>query len=315
LLIFSCLICLIRAGYQYEYWLFSTSCSGNPFISYRAEGDCGLSTQSDANEERYVKITLELGTGDYTIYEYKDKGCTDQARQPFKIKSNELDKCISENALSSYRFKIFFVCFPGDSNVLLSNNQNVKLTDLKVGQSVASYGGNTQSFSEVYTFLDYQKEVYLDFLELHYLEDNGKSGKMALSFEHLILAKRSGPANFVQAKDVRIGDYIFKNFNGTVSPVIVSDITVGKYKGAIAPATMDGTVIVNDIVVSSYAVISHNVGHAVMAPLRLAYKISPSLVTSNTNGMNPYAQFFYDRFSNWITNPLSIYASHSLDSN
>jgi hypothetical protein len=311
LLLLSLLFFTIQAGYQYEFWLFSDSCSGNPTYSYKSEGDCGISDKSDSSSNtKYVKVTYELGTGDYTVYEYNDKDCKDENRN-FKIKNNELDKCI-KNLISSYKFKLFFVCFAGQSKVLLDNNEKVQLSDLEVGQSIASYGGG---FSEVYTFLDYQNDIYLDFLEIHYLEENGKTGKIALSHEHLILASRKGDAQYVLAKEVKMGDYIYKSNNGSVIPVIVSKISVGKYKGAIAPATMDGTVIVDDIVVSSYAGISHNVAHTIFAPLRLAYKISPSLVSTDLSGMHPYAKVLYDTFSNWVQHPHPTFAPFSLESN
>jgi len=118
------------------------------------------------------------------------------------------------------------------------------------------------------------------------------------------------------AKDVKVGDYIFKqSTNGSVSPVIVNTVAIKQYKGALAPATMDGTVVVNDIVVSSYAAVSHNLAHAIFAPLRLAYKISPSLVSSDVSGMHPYAQYLFDTFSYWVQHPHYIYAPYSLESN
>jgi len=298
----------IKAGYQYQFWLIGTNCPGNPTYSYSADGNCGIASGSNS----YVKVTYEIGTGDYDVYEYSDQQCTQQTNN-FQISNNELNTCIAY-LFSSYKFQIFFVCFPGESEVLTSDNQRVQLSDLKVGQSIATYGGSNSTFSEVYTFLDYQKDIYLDFLELHYFEEDGKEGKMALSHEHLILAKRTGDAKFVQAKDVKVGDFIFKNIQGSITPVIVSSITIGKYKGAFAPATLDGTVIVNDIVVSSYAVISHSVAHAFMAPLRLAYYISPSLFSGEINGMHPYAKFLYDRLSNLVQQPYHIYSAHTLDS-
>jgi len=308
-LIINLLILLCQAGYQYELWLLKTSCEGEPSYSYKAEGNCGLSSGS----KKYVKVTYEVGTGDYFVYEYSDEGCTSETAH-FKIKKDELDKCIS-SFLSSYKFKIFFVCFPGESQVMLENNKRVKLNELKVGESISTYGGNTPSFSEVYTFLDYETDIYLDFLELHYLEESGKQGKIALTHEHLIMAKRFGEPQFVQAKEVKVGDYIFKSsHNGTVTPVIVSSVSVGKYKGAFAPATMDGTVVINDIIVSSYAAISHNVAHAAIAPLRLAYKIAPSLVSFELKGMHPYAKFLFNMLSNWVQHPYSFYAAPTLDS-
>jgi len=310
LLFISFLIALINAGYTYQVWLLTTSCSGSPAYSYSSDGDCGQTTGSNNG---YVKIVYEIGNGIYDVYQYSDAQCTSQTNS-FSINQNQLNQCIA-SFLSSYKFQITFVCFPGESKVTTSDNRKVKLSDLKVGEHVFAYDGygNTTT-SEVFTFLDYQKDAYMDFLELHYLDENSGKGKMALSHEHLILAKRTGESHFVQAKDVKVGDYIFKNYNGSLTPVIVDSINVKAYKGAIAPTTMEGTVIVDDIVVSSYAAISHSVAHAFIAPLRLAYRISPSLVASDYNGMHPYAQTLFNMLSHYVQHPHYLYAAPTLDS-
>jgi len=164
--------------------------------------------------------------------------------------------------------------------------------------------------------LDHQPESYFDFLELNYIEDSGKIGKIALSHEHLVLARRMGGDKlFVQAKDVKVGDYIFKStYNGTLVSVEVTSLTNARYKGAVAPATMDGTLIVDGIVTSSYAAVNHGIAHAVLAPLRWTYRLSPSLLPSHNSGLHPYTKYFYEVFYSYLQRPNAFYLAPTLDS-
>jgi len=217
--------------------------------------------------------------------------------------------------LGSTKYQIIVTCFPAESVVLTNDQQKLELSQLKVGQSISTGYGTK---SEVYSFLDYQLNKTVLYLELYHIAENGEEGKIAISHEHNILAQRGEKPAFVQAKDVQVGDKIFKNVNGAHVPVTVTRVGSGFYKGAIAPATMDGTLVVNDIVVSSYAVIDHDVAHGVLAPLRWAYWMSPALVNGHADGsnygMHPYAKTLYDMFFNWVHHPYSFYASSTLES-
>jgi hypothetical protein len=277
--------------------------------TYKAENnDCGSTTSSND----YCKITYEVGADTYHIYIYSDSACTHKTSE-YSVKREDVNKCIKQSFITSYKFQVTFVCFPGESQVQLSPTENVKLMDLKVGQSIASYGGSGK-YSEVYAFLDHQPDKSYDFLELNYIEDSGKIGKLPISHEHLVLARRMGGEKlFVQAKDVKAGDYIFKNTNGTLVSVEVTSLTVGRYKGAIAPATMDGTLIVDGIVTSSYAAVNHDVSHAVLAPLRWAYRLSPSLLPTHNGGLHPYTKYFYEMFYKYLQRPNAFYLAPTLD--
>jgi len=301
-------VAFAQAGFIYEYWAGTTDCSGGFLSTYKAENnDCGTTNQ--ANE--YSKITYEVGADTYHIYVYKDAACANVDRE-HTVKREDVGKGIKHTILSSYKFTLTLVCFPGESEVQLSTNESVKLKDLNVGQSIAAFG---EKYSEVYAFLDHQPDTYFDFLELNYIEDSGLIGKLPISHEHLVLARRmGGEQKFVQAKDVKMGDYIYKNTNGILVSVEVTSLTVGRYKGAIAPATMDGTLIVDGIVTSSYAAINHGISHAVLAPLRMAYRLSPSLLPKNNAGLHPYTKYFYEMFFNYLQRPSAFYLAPTLDS-
>jgi len=227
---------------------------------------------------------------------------------------------VSLVSLVRANFKLSLIASLLNRLFLTNDNQKIPLSQLKVGQPITSSHGAT---SEVYSFLDYQLNVTLLYLELFYMSENGAEGKIAISHEHNILAQRGEKAMFVQAKDVQVGDRIFKSVNGEHVPVTVMKVGSGYYKGAIAPATMDGTLVVNDIVVSSYAAIDHHVAHGVLAPLRWGYWMSPALVNYHAKGnngdfefkgMHPYAKVMYEMFQHWVHQPSWFYASPTLDS-
>jgi len=307
------LISNIQAGYHYQYWLFSDSCSGNPTYDYSASNDNECGSDSSGNE--YHKVTYEVGADKWHLITYENKDCTKQKSERV-IARTDVDKCLKQSAISSDKLGISFVCFPADSTVQLENGKSQKLYDLKVGESIAAYDTATSKsiFSEVYTFLDYDKNVTEDFIQISFENDNNVES-ISLTPEHLILAQRfvNKPEVFVQAKDVRVGDTIFRSSNGRIVPVSVSSIKTRRAKGIIAPATLDGTLVVNNIVASSYATIDHHISHKVLAPLRWTYYFSPKLANPQFRGMHPYTKWFHDLFFDYIMHPMPIYASATLD--
>jgi len=304
---------IIQAGYQFDIWILFSDCSGDASIHYDSNNnDCGISGIS--GKSAYTKQTWDISSGDYHVLVFSDNGCTSQSND-YRVSKDNVGKCVANSGsiinIGSTKFQIIVNCFPAESTIQTTEHQKLSLSQLKVGNSIITANGE----SEVYSFLDYQLNVTLLYLELFYMAENGDEGKIAISHEHNILAQRGEKSAFVQAKDVQVGDKIFKSVNGENVPVTVTKVGSGFYKGAIAPATMDGTMVVNDIVVSSYAAINHDVAHSALAPLRWGYWVSPKLVNSDEfNGMHPYAKVLYEMFSNWVHHPSSFYATPTLDS-
>jgi len=308
------IITSIQAGYHYQYWLTSDSCNGNPTYEYSAGNDNECGSDSSGNE--YHKITYEVGADKWHLYTYDSKDCTNQKSERI-VARTDVDKCLKQSIFTSDKLGISFVCFPADSEVQLESGKRVKLYDLKVGQKIAAYDTATEKsiFSEVYTFLDYDRNVTDIFIQLFFENENKVVESISLTPEHLVLAQRyvDKPEAFVQSKDIKVGDTIFRSENGKIVPVTVTFMKTRKSKGVIAPATLDGTLVVDNVVASSYATIDHHVSHKVLAPLRWAYYVSPKLANPQFRGMHPYSKWFHDVFINWIMHPMPIYASATLD--
>jgi len=310
---------LVQSGWQRSIWS-STDCTGSVDVTQVGDHTCGKSS----NSNNYYIIFDDTGNSRYEIDYYGgDSNCGFKLTTSY-VAESQYGKCvplatIGNIAISSQMIVFWVACFPAEAMVQLEDGSRISLENLKVGQRVASYkpGFDTPVYSEVYSFLDYDPNVSMKYLKIGYVGESNMTGSIAISNDHLILAKRFESENFVYARDVHVGDTIFQNLNGKLVPVLVDSVTTQISKGVYAPATMEGTVIIDGVVTSSYASVSHEVGHAMLAPLRWAYWLSPSLVKTDAHGLHPYTQTLFNVFSKYVMhpNPNSFLAPYSLDSN
>ncbi len=81
--------------------------------------------------------------------------------------------------------------------------------------------------------------------------------------------------------------------NKSMTEIIVS-IRIGLVDAYSAPVTQLGTMLVNDILISCYALIeSHSLAHLVMSPIRLIYsfnKLYQNLLPTNDNSSSYYGE-------------------------
>lgn len=98
--------------------------------------------------------------------------------------------------------------------------------------------------------------------------------ELRVSGSHLI-AQNMG-ATFIQARDLRPGDLLTtrdESSGGSDSPLReerIDSIRIEPVKSYMAPLTWHGTLMVNDVLTSSYAhVRSHRLAHVGMTPVRL----------------------------------------------
>jgi len=168
-------------------------------------------------------------------------------------------------------------CFPGDSVVTTGAGVKKRMKDLRVGESVLALSNDgLLRPSEVLLFLDRSVTARTEYVTL--VTDTGKS--ITATPTHLVLRwekpERSQIryANPVYAKSVRVNDTLLTVITGdrghlrlrTERVVAVSRTEkIGLY----APLTVDGTVVVDDVVASCYAVIdSQWLAHLVFLPVR-----------------------------------------------
>lgn len=129
-------------------------------------------------------------------------------------------------------------CFPGDTTAQVQGRGEVFLRDVKLGDEVLVGDG---SYEPVYSFGHKSEGLMGDYVQL--VTD---STKLELSSDHMVFVEngRSIPASLVQ-----IGDYLVLA-DGALS--LVQDIARVVRKGAYAPFTPSGTIVVNGVKASSF---------------------------------------------------------------
>lgn len=180
--------------------------------------------------------------------------------------------------------------------------------------------GNTV-YSEVLMFLDRDENTTREFVIL--TTDVG--AKIKLTPGHLILVWKTSTqiTKYMFADQVEENDLLLVNLNNTLIPRRVVHIDAELHAGVYAPLTKEGTIIVNSITASCYALVdSQSIAHWSFMPIRALNSVqhwfdntwpSSSLSSSSElppmtfrqNGVHWYAKSLYsikDYFlpSNWI---------------
>ena len=95
-----------------------------------------------------------------------------------------------------------------------------------------------------------------------------------MSSTHLVALSNG---EFKYANQLKPNDLILKyDFSKMIYKIEeIERIQYKKVKGFAAPLTLEGTILVDDILVSCYALIqSHTLAHLIMQPIRLVYQLN-----------------------------------------
>lgn len=120
------------------------------------------------------------------------------------------------------------------------------------------------------------------------------SDQVTLSEAHLLfttclLADGRLTINSTHASRVRPDDYILVNTRWGLIPMKVESVSVAERKGAFAPVTKEGTMVVDDIWVSCYADIAdHNLADSLMSPLKRFYSLAPHVLGTGGKYIHGY---------------------------
>ncbi|KAF6206421.1 hypothetical protein GE061_017654, partial [Apolygus lucorum] len=185
-------------------------------------------------------------------------------------------------------------CFTNEGTVTVESGGRKKLSDVRLGDRVLSYdtGSDKLVYSEVIMFLDRDTTDRKQFLRL------GLSGGQVLTVtpQHLVMRnKPNGTDQDVEAvfaAHLNPSDQLLvAESNGTKlvrRTLLSSELVLDT--GVIAPLTSVGTIVVDDVVASCYAVIeSQSIAHFAFAPLRA--------IKSVEAGLGAVGRFFASPFS------------------
>lgn len=182
--------------------------------------------------------------------------------------------------------------------MVTESGEKRRLADLRVGERVLSVDSEGRTaFSEVMLFLDRNIAEERQFVQIE-TEDGTM---LTVTPSHLLMSTDSvGRRSFVFADRVEEGDLMLVAVNGTaLAPRRVTRVSVAVSRGVYAPLTRVGTIIVDSVAASCYALVdSQTVAHWSFLPMRAATRISRWFSSkepeaSRQNGIHWYARTLY----------------------
>ncbi|XP_037332640.2 indian hedgehog B protein-like [Pungitius pungitius] len=190
-------------------------------------------------------------------------------------------------------------CFPGEASVTLASGAQKPIGDLRPGERVlAAAGGGELVYSEVLVFLDRDPVARKLFYTLH----TEAGARLSLTAAHLVFVSggncsEGGALGAVYASDARPGQCVLVSpgeaGRGRLSRI--TRVSVRESRGAFAPLTQHGTLVVDGVVASCYAVVDqHSLAHWAFSPLRLLHSWTGS-TGSHRDGVH-----WYSRLLHWL---------------
>ncbi|PFX20179.1 putative protein PHLOEM PROTEIN 2-LIKE A3 [Stylophora pistillata] len=145
-------------------------------------------------------------------------------------------------------------CYPCSAIVYDANSRRRRIESLKVGDEVLVIINNGIQSAPVITFIHRQPEIVEEFLKIV----TTKEKVLLITADHLLFVEVMGQATVIPARDVKIGDTVYVMGSHGSEKDSVRNISSVYEKGAYAPVTLSGTILVNDVQTSCYFdVLSH----------------------------------------------------------
>lgn len=177
-------------------------------------------------------------------------------------------------------------CFPGSALVALKDGRQKAVKDLNPGDKVLAADGNGKLvYSDFIMFTDRDSATRRVF---YVIETKEPVEKITLTAAHLLFVLDNSTDDLHSmtaafASSVRAGQKVMVvDDSGQLKSVIVERIYTEEHQGSFAPVTAHGTIVVDRILASCYAVIEdHSLAHLAFAPVRLYYDVSSALFPKN----------------------------------
>jgi hypothetical protein len=132
----------------------------------------------------------------------------------------------------------FTICFSGRNMVLTKERGYIRIEDVEIGDMV--HAGHNK-YSRIYSFGHRNQHNYAQYLQLHFGDQ-----PLEISHDHMVFVDRLGA---IPASKVGVGDKLLLGAGGVIK---VTKISTVNRQGAFAPFTESGTIVVSDILASSY---------------------------------------------------------------
>ena len=136
-------------------------------------------------------------------------------------------------------------CFSGRSTVHVQGKGETRIDQLQIGDAIQQLDG---SYSTVYSFAHRAPKQIVDYLQIY---TTSTKKPLEISDEHMVHAN----GWLVPAGHVKVGDSLMVRANNETTTAIVTKIGSVSLKGAYAPYTKSGNIVVNGVAASSYVVV------------------------------------------------------------
>lgn len=194
-------------------------------------------------------------------------------------------------------------CFPETASVHLEGGGTKTMKELQIGDKVASMDASGHiGYSKVVTFLDIKPNSSSTYISI---QTTNPAAEVAITESHLIyqLNKHALLETARFARDLKVGDFVYVRNGAALEKFTAGRVVSVKRstrKGAYAPLTETGNIVVDNILCSCYAVISdQRLAHWSFSPLRWAEWLFPGIAAHNSQGMHWYAQFLHNIYTSW----------------
>ncbi|XP_043939714.1 desert hedgehog protein [Protopterus annectens] len=197
-------------------------------------------------------------------------------------------------------------CFPGKAQVKLASGETKALSDLHVSDWILtadSAGRLTPTI--VLLFLDIDPKKRTSFIVL---ETEEPKRRLQLTPSHLLFISKNRSKSMETfqptfASRVQIGNFVLVYKEGHfIRPARIINVSTEEDIGVYAPLTSHGTLLVNEVLASNYAVIEkHQWAHLAFAPFRFFHSLvsslpsflSPPVNITQEAGVHWYSRFLY----------------------
>lgn len=257
----------------------------------RAMEECGLNKQEEALrlQEEKLKKQLEEKQRNDDARRHLENHLAEQKRKQVELeaqmqqlieaeKERQRTEAVTESggdATEEVQENTDGGCYPGSAIIYDSNSRARRMESLQVGDEVLVITSNGIQSDTVITFIHRQPEILEEFLKIV----TTKEKILLITADHLLFVEVMGQATAIPARDVQIGDTVYvRGSQGSENDSVRSISTIYE-KGAYAPVTLSGTLLVNDVHTSCYFdVLSHEWSHRAMGIARALHYVSPSMV-------------------------------------
>ena len=188
------------------------------------------------------------------------------------------------------------LCFSGASLVDVQGKGQVPLNEVQIGDKI-HVGHN--KFEPIYSFGHRDEKKVGDFLKI----SSSTPEALELSPDHMIYTKLSN--GFVPASHLKVGDTIV---DGMGQDLVVKSIRATQALGVYAPFTPSGTIVVNNVLASSFVAfegkVSLEIGWMSVSYQWLAHTFEmPHRMVCYHLGSCPLEQYNEEGISTWVVMP------------